>query len=188
WRPARPAADRRFPWSGNEEVCLYPPFFAPRSDLRLESATANSCFSHFTTRAEHHQVGWRTLFHHAVAVQACYPRWVYRCQPKGLLQVPLGILHHIADSTIHGENASRQLAANEGLPIFHLYFTRSETISACRHSLRSRCIGNQDCSIGPFSFQEQVHHSGVDVNTVGNNVGRNPRVGQHFGQDPWVPV
>src|SRR5207302_448818 len=152
------------------------------------SRAAYDSLSNFALWAEHHQVGWRALLHLAMIVKTRYPRGVYRSQAKCLLQIPMGVLHHIAESTIHSEDASREFSVNERSSVLHFYFAGAETIAPFGHSGRSRCIGNQHRSIGSLGFQKELHHSGVDVNTIGNNVGRNSRISQHFGQNPRIAM
>src|SRR3989449_4158045 len=70
----------------------------------------------------------------------------------------MGVLHHIAESTIHSEDASREFSVNERSSVLHFYFAGAETIAPFGHSGRSRCIGNQHRSIGSLGFQKELHH------------------------------
>src|SRR5207244_12918811 len=96
-------------------------------------------------------------------VKTRYPRGVYRSQAKRVLQIPMGILHHIAESTIHSEDASREFSVNERSSVLHFYFAGAETIAPLGHSCRSRCFGNQHRSIDSLVFNHELIHSGVNV-------------------------
>src|SRR5205814_8562103 len=126
--------------------------------------------------------------HLAMIVKTRYPRGVYRSQAKLVLQIPMGILHHIAESTIHSEDASREFSVNERSSVLHFYFAGAETIAPSGHSGRSRCIGNQHRSIGSLGSQKELHHSGLDANAISNDLGRDSRVSQHFRQNPRIPT
>src|SRR5437879_13897282 len=106
-------------------------------------------------------------------VKTRYPRGVYRSQAKRVLQIPMGVLHHIAESTIHSEDASREFSVNERSAVLHFYFAGAETIAPFGHSGRSRCIGKQHRSIDSLGFQKELHHHEVDVTAISNQVRRN---------------
>src|SRR5436305_14184085 len=106
-------------------------------------------------------------------VKTRYPRGVYRSQAKRVLQIPMGVLHHITESTIHSEDASRQFSVNERSSVLHFYFAGAETIAPFGHSGRSRCIGNQHRSIASLGLQKELHQRWVDVNHISKELRHN---------------
>ncbi len=103
-------------------------------------------------------------------------------------QTPVGKLSHVAYGAIHGKYAARETSVGRSSSIFNHDFDRAELVDAFRHACGGHRVGNEDGALDAFRLQKDFHDFRRDVNSIGDEVGCNVVVAEHFSDDSGIAM
>ena len=129
-----------------------------------------------------------TYFEPALMIESRRPRRIQRRSAHGIFQAPVRELSHIAHGAIHGEHASGKTAAAGALSILDFDLDWSELVASVGHAGRGDGIGDQHGAVGALGLHKKLNDRRCNVNAVGNDVGTEPVVGKHLGDDAGIAM
>jgi len=115
-------------------------------------------------------------------------RGIQGCGADGVLQGPAGELGYVADGSVHGEDAAGKRSIRCGAAIFDLDLDGAELVGAVGHAGGGHGVGDQDRAFDALRFEENLNYLGGDVNSIGDDVGRELGAAKHFADDAGLAV
>ena len=101
----------------------------------------------------------------------------------GLGQIPFREKRQIAYGTVHGQNASGQLAVCQAFAIANIHFERPKPVAAIGHAGGRNSIGDEHGLLRAFGVGYEFHNDGVEMNAVGDEVRADAAIGEHRTQN-----
>ena len=166
---------------------LNPLFFGAKS-LPEAFHAANKSPQHFAFPTQDHEVRVGSHRENALIRDSRYPRRISASGCYCLGQIPFCETRQIPYRTVHGQNASGQLAIRHAFAISNIHFEGSKPIAAIRHSGCGHSIRDEHSLLRAFGLSKKLHDGRIKMNAIGDNVRAHPTIRQHRTQNTGIAM